>query len=119
MATPFPTAAGAPFESSVDWISDMLLGSVAIGICVLAVAAIGLMMLTGRLPVRKGMRVVLGCFVLLGAPVIAAAFSTGWSSLPEPAPVVITPERIERPDPRADLPPAQYDPYAGASLRSD
>lgn len=118
MVTPFQATSPAPFESSVDWISGTLLGSVAIGICVLAVAMIGLMMLTGRLPVRYGLRVVLGCFVLLGAPVIAGAFSTGWSSLAEPAPVIITPEQIE-PDPRADLPPAQYDPYAGASLRSD
>ncbi len=60
--------------NAANWITGTLLGSAAITLCVLAIAFVGLMMLTGRLPVREGLRVVLGCFVLLGAPVIAAGF---------------------------------------------
>lgn len=52
----------------------MLLGEVAVALCVIAVVLMGLMMLGGRLPVRDGLRAVLGCAVLLGAPVIAAGF---------------------------------------------
>ena len=38
---------------------------------VIAVAFLGLMMIAGRLPFRRGISVVLGCFLLLGAPVVA------------------------------------------------
>lgn len=66
---------------------------------------------------RRGMHVVLGCFVFLGAPTIAAAFSALWS---EAAPLVPPPIIEITPEPaRANLPPADYDPYAGASLRQD
>lgn len=65
---PSPTK---PVESSLTWIETVLFGQVAVTLCVLAVAFIGLLMLTGRLPLRRGMMVVIGCFVLLGAPVIA------------------------------------------------
>lgn len=75
-------------------------------------------MLTGRLPLRDGAQVAVGCFVLLGAPVIAAGFVGGGSEVIEtsstPPPVVAPIE-----SPRPDLPPANFDPYAGASLRKD
>lgn len=57
---------------SAGWIADTMLGSVATGLCVLAVAFVGVMMLTGRLDWRQGIRVILGCFIIFGAPVIAA-----------------------------------------------
>jgi type IV secretion system protein VirB2 len=82
------------------------------------VALIGALMLTGRLPLRDGTRVVVGCFVLLGAPVIAGGFVEGGSGLAEaPAPMSLDAAPIE--SPRPDLPPANFDPYAGASLRED
>lgn len=95
-----------------------MLGEIALGVCVIAVAFIGALMLTGRLPLREGARIVVGCFVLLGAPVIAAGFVEGGSGVIEatgPSPPVFAP--IE--SPRPDLPPANFDPYAGASLRED
>lgn len=42
-----------------------LLGPIATALCVLGVAFLGAMMLTGRWHLRRGFRVVLGCFVLL------------------------------------------------------
>lgn len=111
-----PSDDGA-LAASIGWINDLLLGSVAIGLCVLAVAIVGLMMFGGRLPVRQGMRVVLGCFVLLGAPVIAAGFIGVWQDTHTPAPE--PPSLVEYAEPRAEPPPASYDPYGGASLRRD
>lgn len=110
-----PTA--GPIEGAMGWLNATLQSQVAIGLCILAVAFIGLTMLTGRLPIRRGMQVVLGCFVLLGAPAIAAGFTGLWQDARSPAPVatVNTPTVLyER-----QLPPATYDPYAGASLRRD
>ena len=93
----------------------MLLDEIALGLCVLAVALIGLLMLTGRLPLREGMRVVLGCFVLLGAPVIAAGLMQGEGGVIDSA-RPLPPVALQTEAPRAALPPADYDPYAGASL---
>lgn len=78
-------------------------------------------MLSGRLPIRSGATTILGCFVLLGAPVIAQAFLGTWDGTRSRE---ITVEPIEMTaidtlSERAELPPAHYDPYAGASLRND
>lgn len=114
----FEAGGGAPMAESARWIEGVMLGEIALGVCVIAVAFIGALMLTGRLPLREGARLVVGCFVLLGAPVIAAGFMQGGTRLTEasipPSPVVTQPVT-----PRFDLPPADYDPYAGASLRED
>lgn len=116
-ASPFAASSAQPFQGAVEWLTGTLLGSVAIGVCVLAVAVIGLMMLTGRLPVREGLRVVIGCFVLLGAPVIGTGFAVSWVGAVD-VPIAQT-APLPDPSPRANLPPAEYDPYAGASLRQD
>jgi type IV secretion system protein VirB2 len=49
-----------------------LLGTVATVAAVIAVAAVGFMMLTGRMNWRHGATVILGCFVLFGAGAIVA-----------------------------------------------
>ncbi|MFL0357747.1 TrbC/VirB2 family protein [Erythrobacter sp. GH1-10] len=63
----------AAIGSSVDWMSALMFGSLAFALCVIAVAFVGMLMLTGRFAVREGMRVTLGCFILLGAPAVATA----------------------------------------------
>jgi type IV secretory pathway VirB2 component (pilin) len=45
-----------------------LLGNVATAVAVMAVAAVGFMMLTGRMNWRFGATVIIGCFILFGAP---------------------------------------------------
>jgi type IV secretion system protein VirB2 len=114
----FEPSGGTPLAESTRWIEGVMLGEIALGVCVIAVAFIGALMLTGRLPLREGARVVIGCFVLLGAPVIAAGFSQSGSALigtsAPPPPDVEWSE-----NPRPDLPAANLDPYAGASLRED
>lgn len=104
-------------QAGSDWIGGTLFGSLAVGLCVIAVAIVGLMLMSGRTAVREGARVVLGCFVLLGAPVIAAELR-GFAAEAEPSPTVeASTTRASLPTPV--LPPSNYDPYAGASLKSD
>ena len=83
-------------------------------LCVLAVAFVGFSMLTGRISLRRGARVVLGCFLLLGAPLIAARMMgmLGPSGASQPAPTV-----VYEAAPREPLPEATYNPYANASSR--
>ncbi len=92
----FEPSGSAPLASAVDWIGGVLLGPIALGLCVLAVAFVGALMLTGRLPLRRGLRVVVSCFVLLGAPAIAGGIINAISSgtpqqLTQPAQSVIVP----------------------------
>lgn len=105
----------APMVESARWIEGLMLGEIALGLCVIAVAFMGALMLTGRLPLREGARVVVGCFVLLGAPVIAAEFVGGGGGVNN-ASALPAPQALPTVSQRPDLPPANFDPYAGASL---
>jgi hypothetical protein len=67
--------------AAVRWIEGLLLGSVAVAIATIAFAGLGFLMLSGRIDMRTGARVVLGCFVLFGARTIASGLRT-----PVPAP---------------------------------
>ncbi len=95
-------------------LQHLLLGNLATSIAVLAVAAIGAAMLTGRTDIRRGATVILGCFLLFGAPVIAAGLyamlsGTAGGSVPETA----------SPTPKSlSVPPSTnpFDPYAGAAV---
>ncbi len=58
--------------NAVSWLQGTLLGTVATTVAVITVAAVGFMMLTGRINWRYGAVVILGCFVLFGATSIVA-----------------------------------------------
>jgi type IV secretion system protein VirB2 len=58
--------------SAVGWLQGTLLGTIATVAAVIAVAAVGFMMLTGRINWRYGVTVSLGCFILFGASSIVA-----------------------------------------------
>src|SRR5437868_3301133 len=58
--------------SAVNWLQCTLLGTIATVVAVIAVAAVGFMMLTGRINWRYGVTVILGCFILFGAASIVA-----------------------------------------------
>jgi type IV secretion system protein VirB2 len=66
-----PAGSGA-IVGAVHWIEGTLLGTVATVVAVVAVAVVGLLMLTGRINWRYGAMVVLGCFILFGATSIVA-----------------------------------------------
>ena len=57
-------------SGALAWIQGTLLGSVATAVAVIAVASVGLLMLTGRMNWRFGATVVLGLFILFGAGAI-------------------------------------------------
>jgi len=56
-----------------------LLGTVATVIAVIAVASVGLLMLTGRMNWRYGATVILGCFILFGAASIVGGIQSASS----------------------------------------
>ena len=60
----------SPILGAVMWIQDTLLGQVATVVAVVAVAAVGFMMLTGRMNWRYGATVIIGVFILFGASTI-------------------------------------------------
>jgi len=62
--------------SAVRWLEGTLLGTVATVVAVIAVATVGLMMLTGRINWRYGATVILGCFILFGAASIVAGIQS-------------------------------------------
>ncbi len=101
----------SPLVSAVDWMAHLLTGTLGTSIAVLAIGWAGVTMMQGRLSIREGTRVVLGCFILFGAPLIARGLidtvrgdAMARHQSPQPAPVQ-TPKS-----------PPQFDPYAGAAL---
>ena len=61
-----------PIVGALLWLQGTLLGNVATAVAVMAVAAVGFMMLTGRLNWRFGATVIIGVFILFGAASIVA-----------------------------------------------
>ncbi len=65
-----------PIVSALQWLQGTLMGNVATAVAVMAVAAVGFMMLTGRLNWRFGATVIIGCFVLFGAGAIVSGIQS-------------------------------------------
>ena len=65
-------AGSGPIGGAVEWLQGTMLGNVATTIAVMAVAAVGFMMLTGRINWRYGATVVMGLFIVFGAASIVA-----------------------------------------------
>lgn len=101
-------------HAAMQWVVDLLIGPIGTSIAIIAVAWVGFSLLEGRLTVRRGATVVLGCFILFGAPTIArellglAGRDGGQIAAPDLPPAA-------PPKPPPPLPP-QPDPYAGAAL---
>ena len=65
-----------PIVNALSWLQNTMLGSVATAIAVMAVAAVGFMMLTGRMNWRFGATVIIGCFILFGAASIVGGIQS-------------------------------------------
>ncbi len=65
-------AGSSPVNAALDWVQDTMLGNLATTAAVIAVAAVGYLMLTGRIEWRRGLTVVFGCFIIFGATAIVA-----------------------------------------------
>ena len=103
-----------PPPSAAEWLQDFLLGAPATSIAMLAVAWVGLQMLDGRISVKRGVEVILGCFILFSAPALIAGLwgSTSDAVVPQFEP---SPLPSSKPVPSTSAP---YDPYAGAAIPS-
>ena len=69
-------AGSGPIVAALAWMQGTLLGTVATAVAVMAVAAVGFMMLTGRLNWRFGATVIIGVFILFGAASIVAGIQS-------------------------------------------
>jgi type IV secretory pathway VirB2 component (pilin) len=103
---------GTSLAATTRWLAQLLTGSIGTTIAIIAVALTGLSMLQGRISARDAARIVLGCFILFGAPSIARSI-LGHQS-PRPA----ARAEIYNAPPGFIAPPSQQnnDPYAGASV---
>ena len=116
-----PAGSGA-VVAAVQWLQYTLLGTVATTVAVISVATVGLMMLSGRIDLRRGASVVVGCFILFGASSIAAGISA--VAVGEPAqaeiPYAVQPWTAPPPPPSVPVqtyvPPSSADPFAGAAV---
>ena len=109
-----------PVAAAVQWLEGTLLGNAATSVAVVCVAWIGLMMLAGRIDLRRGASVILGGFILFGAPGIAAglmALAGGGAGAGETAPAFAPLPYIPPPPPQPAPPPRRDpDPYSGATV---
>jgi type IV secretory pathway VirB2 component (pilin) len=65
-------AGSSPINGALAWVQGTLLGNLATTAAVIAVAVVGFLMLTGRIEWRRGLVVVVGCFIIFGATAIVA-----------------------------------------------
>jgi type IV secretion system protein VirB2 len=65
-------AGSSPLVAALQWVEGTLLGNLATAAAVIAVAVVGFMMLTGRIEWRRGLTVVIGCFIIFGAVAIVS-----------------------------------------------
>nr|WP_269748730.1 TrbC/VirB2 family protein [Novosphingobium aquimarinum] len=76
MAQTADPAGSGPIVNALAWLQGTLLGNVATAVAVMAVAAVGFMMLTGRLNWRFGATVIIGVFILFGAGAIVTGIQS-------------------------------------------
>ena len=66
---------GNPIVDALNWMMEILLGPIATALAVMAVAGVGFMMLTGRMNWRYGGTVIIGVFIIFGAPRLVSSIS--------------------------------------------
>lgn len=109
------SASNGALEAGMQWVQNLLLGQIGTIIAIIAVGILGLRMLNGSYPLRDGIRIVLGCFILLGSAAIARGLSdiapgagnAPAAASPYPPPVSVIAAKSE-----ASSNP--FDPYANA-----
>jgi type IV secretion system protein VirB2 len=74
-------AGSSPILAALNWVQGTLLGNIATSAAVIAVAAVGFLMLTGRIDWRRGLTVIVGAFIIFGAVSIVAGIRSLASGL--------------------------------------
>jgi type IV secretion system protein VirB2 len=102
--------------AATGWVSNLLFGPLATTIYIIAIAWIGFAMLSGRIEIRRGLAVVLGCFLLFGARGIVEGLRSAAVSESTPTIAAAPPPPVfAKPAPSEGVPNG-YDPYAGAAV---
>jgi type IV secretion system protein VirB2 len=117
-------AGSSVLVAAVQWLQDTLLGTAAASVAAICIAWVGLMMLSGRIDLRRAATVILGCFILFGAASIAAGMraaaglaDAGPAAVAHPVPASpLAGLPILAPPPPPAAPRRDPDPYAGAAL---
>lgn len=106
-------AGASVIVAAVGWLEGTLLGTLATSIAVIAVSWVGMLMLAGRLEIRRGLTTIAGCFLVFGASAIAGGIQAfaglDGAEMAYVAPPVAPP--VPPPPPVRSA-----DPYAGAAL---
>jgi type IV secretory pathway VirB2 component (pilin) len=113
LSVPPPASA---ITAATDWVSNVLFGPLANIIAVIAIAWIGFAMLSGRVDIRRGLSVVLGCFLLFGAKGIAGGLRSTATAEAVPSIVSVPPPPSYVQSPSSTNNANGYDPYAGAAV---
>ncbi len=114
MSATWPMSPPGTLPAAALWVQGVLLGTVGTSVAALGIAYLGFAMLAGRVDWRQGLRVVLGCFILFGAPAIVSELT----ALVRGSEVAATSNAASADfAPPPSLPHA--DPYAGASVPMD
>lgn len=98
-----------------QWAAQLATGSIATGAATIAIAAVGFAMLAGRMDLRRGANVIIGCFILFAAPTMARTVLQ-WAGAGE-ADRAAAYDLSSLPTAPSGPPSAQpFAPYAGVSL---
>lgn len=112
MSVQAPQSGGA-LANAVVWLVEAVTGTAATAVAIIAVALLGFLMLGGRIPARRGVALITGCFLLFSAALVSSGITGFLQSVPPGGEVLPTPQPALSPIiPRA----APYDPYAGAAV---
>jgi type IV secretory pathway VirB2 component (pilin) len=107
-------AGASVIVAALGWLQGTLLGTIATTIAIIAVSWVGMLMLAGRVDIRRGLTVIAGCFVIFGASSIVAglrSFTGGEELAAAPSVPPVAPPPMPQPGPHRSA-----DPYAGASV---
>jgi len=69
-------AGSSPLLAAAEWVEGTLLGTLATTVAVIAVAVVGFLMLMGRIEWRRGLTVIVGCFIIFGATAFVAGIQS-------------------------------------------
>lgn len=107
--------ANGSVQSAINWLESLLIGNFATTVAVIAVASAGLLLLSGRVEIRRTLQIIMGCFIVFGSATIARGIVAGLhsgtmeSSVAEVAPIHAVAGPAAQP---------AFDPYAGAAVPS-
>jgi type IV secretion system protein VirB2 len=106
--------------AATDWVVGLVTGPILTTLLLIAIALLAFTMLSGRLPLRRGSLVILGCFILTGAAEISRSMMEFVPNTPIPAlpsgPAPIKVQELPALGPKPERTPSTgnpFDPYPG------